>query len=133
MEYAQKDVHGLLGQRAISAQKSQQAYQARVHATGRLPKTTRVEVSHQGEGSIIGHYSEYMVASLAEHVGFRFSQFACAAERHDYGQRPDGNERIVELGAARSAHTAPGTDMDAPASATHRHMAAPLELLSSMQ
>ena len=74
-----------------------------------------------------------MVASLAEHVGFRFSQFACAAERHDYGQRPDGNERIV--GAARPAHTAPGTDMDAPASATHRwqrHMAAPLELSSSM-
>ena len=49
------------------------------------PATLRVSVGaqgnhsrHQGEGVISGHYSEYMVASLAEHQGFRFSRFSCA-------------------------------------------------------
>ena len=68
LKYRQEQVHGLLGQRAISP------------ADAPLASTTpagRVHGSHQGEGSIAGHYSEYMVPSLAEHTGFGFCRFSC--------------------------------------------------------
>ena len=35
----------------------------------------------QGEGAIIGHYSDYMVSSISEHDRFKYSRFACAAGR----------------------------------------------------
>lgn len=38
----------------------------------------RVSFGHQGEGAIVGHYSEYIVASLGEHTGFRFCRFGCS-------------------------------------------------------
>ena len=33
----------------------------------------------QGEGAIVGHYSEYMVESISEHDRFKYSRFVCKA------------------------------------------------------
>ena len=46
----------------------------------------------QGEGAIVGHYTEYMVASLAQHRGFRFSRFACAPRAGEQGLGGEGAE-----------------------------------------
>lgn len=64
LRHPQEQVHGLLGQRAISP-------------TGAQETSDAPRVGHQGEGSITGHYTEYMAPSLAEHSSLRFGRFAC--------------------------------------------------------
>jgi len=95
--HAQADVHGLLGQRSVSvSQHTQQPALGRTiqssmrwgAQTGHSENTANdtdppkgyvhdAQTNNQGEGCISGHYSEYIVPSLADHHGFRFSRFAC--------------------------------------------------------
>jgi len=183
IKHGQEDVHGLLGQTAISvrstgapntatreaANETSSADPAATRAEEQLqrqPGTTslggqgrsasgqtsaesvHVEVSHQGEGTILGHYSEYMVASLAEHQGFRFSRFTCAPRRAVQGNVAGGgtdkagSERAEQdaigrfgdnLNAAGVTRAGAGAGLDAHGSVGFRRshlVTAPLNLVT---
>lgn len=143
INHAQADVHGLLGQRTVSAmvpdpeRRTEAAHAShlnetsasptRLNCTGPTvgscvpdldaehrqqmanvdPTTLRVGVGaggdhHQGEGVINGHYSEYMVGSLTQHQGFRFSRFTCAQRRFDNDFPGGGHGGLWRDGVAHS-------------------------------
>lgn len=52
---------------------------------GRVSASNTAELfGPQGEGAIVGHYSDYIVESLSEHDSFKYSRFACAGARKEY-------------------------------------------------
>ena len=105
-------------------------------------RTSHVEVSHQGEGSILGHYSEYLVPSLAEHNGFRFSRFACAPGGDSSQSPSDANAAThpaatIPVAAATSSAAVGEKWTNAAANAEAKvhlvdwYMAAPLNIISA--
>ena len=106
VRHVQRDVHGLLGQRAVqpftrpvdpaakAAKASRDALFADRSPTGSIfgqagprravrdddPASSTAELfgAHGEERAIEGRYSDYMVESISEHDRFKYSRFACA-------------------------------------------------------
>ena len=86
LRYAQPQVHGLLGQRALSPAPADPAIggepetiTAGVGARGgaSLVEAANARFGHQGEGAIFGRYDQYLVPTIADH-GYTFGRFSCA-------------------------------------------------------
>ena len=91
LQYAQAEVHGLVGQRSIDPPASALARQRNISATsgnarvdldaegGRLQRVAVDFRGRQGEGAIAGRYDDYVVPSLHTHGGFPYARLACDA------------------------------------------------------
>ena len=74
LEFAQSQVHGLLGQRALlKGANATKAVTASASLAGRVEAEQMF--GPQGEGAIEGEYSEYIMGTLGEHGGGRFTRF----------------------------------------------------------
>ena len=76
--FTDREPTGFLGARAHTSRPGLRDDPATGPSVGRVSASNTAELfGNQGEGAIAGHYSDYIVESLSEHDGFKYSRFVC--------------------------------------------------------
>ena len=69
------EVHGLLGQRALRRPRGAPVQLAGAGTSSAAALAAAARFGPQGEGAIVGKYTDYAVGALGEHDGSRFTRF----------------------------------------------------------
>ena len=82
--FTDREPTGFLGAKAHTSRPGLRDDPATGPSVGRVSASNTAELfGNQGEGAIAGHYSDYIVESLSEHDGFKYSRFVCGGGRQE--------------------------------------------------